>query len=239
MNLLKNSKASFVWLTVFLCVLFVAIILAQTFFPVNAQNFNSPIVIIDPGHGGFDGGAVANDGTIEKDINLNIAITLERLLALNGFETIMTRTTDTGTEDSSDASIAVRKKSDLQNRLELMKKYPDAVFVSIHLNKFTTTSASGAQMFYSARHNDAKILAQNIQSNIVELLQPQNTRVIKQGTDSTYLLKYATVPAVIVECGFLSNTNELKRLKDTKYQQQLSFAIATGIIDYYGNISTK
>lgn len=144
----------------------------------------------------------------------------------------MTRTTDTGTEDSADASIAMRKKSDLQNRLSLMKKYPKAIYVSIHLNKFTTTSASGAQMFYSPKHEDAKLLAQNIQGKIVELLQPENTRVIKRGTDSTYLLKYATVPAVIVECGFLSNTRELERLKNTEYQQQLSFAIAAGIMDY-------
>lgn len=144
----------------------------------------------------------------------------------------MTRTTDTGTEDSSEAAIAVRKKSDLQNRLSLMKKYPNAIYVSVHLNKFTTTSASGAQVFYSQKHDNAKILAQNIQKKMVELIQPENTRVIKRGTDSTYLLKYATIPAVIVECGFLSNSRELEKLKNTEYQKQLSFAIAAGIMDY-------
>lgn len=144
----------------------------------------------------------------------------------------MTRTTDTGTEDNSNSSIVARKKSDLKNRLALMQKYSDSIYVSIHLNKFTTTSACGAQMFYSPKHEDAKLLAQHIQESIVELLQPENTRVIKRGTDSTYLLKYASVPAVIVECGFLSNSNELKRLKSQEYQQQLSFAVASGIMNF-------
>lgn len=198
------------------------------------QDYKKSIVLVNSPHGGFDGGAVASDGTVEKDINLNIALTVEKLLRFNGFSVIMTRTEDTATEDDSSAGIAIRKKSDLRNRLALMSKYPDAVYVSIHLNKFTTSAASGSQVFYSKDYGNAKILGGCIQNQIVTLLQPENQRVIKPGTNSVFLLDKATVPAVIVECGFLSNHRELELLKDKEYQAKLAFAITAGITDYYG-----
>ena len=193
-----------------------------------------PTVIIDAGHGGFDGGAVALDGTVEKDINLEISKKLCSILNFSGFDIIMTRTDDTAT-DSIDGSIAKRKKSDLNNRLKLMENNKDAIYVSIHLNKFTTSSANGAQVFYTPNFNEASVLGEEIQKSITSLLQPYNTRVIKKGTDSTYILKNAKVPAVIVECGFISNSSELEKLKNNDYQTQLSFAIATGILNYYNN----
>ena len=192
-----------------------------------------PVVIIDAGHGGFDGGAVASDGTVEKDINLNIAMVLRRFVEQSGFNVIMTRTSDSATDDVETKAIAARKKSDLKNRLELMRDYPDAIFVSIHLNKFTTSAASGAQVFYSKTDPNSKTLGECIQKSVVGLLQPDNTRVIKQGTDSTYLLKNATVPAVIVECGFLSNHGELEKLKNEEYQNKMAFAVYCGILEYY------
>ncbi len=184
-------------------------------------------------HGGFDGGAEAADGTVEKDINLNISQKVGALLRFNGYNVIMTRTEDTGTEDDKSAAIATRKKSDLANRLQIMKDNPNAIYVSIHLNKFTTSAANGAQVFYTKNYTEACDLAEAVQSNIIKLIQPQNTRVIKQGTDSTYLLKNATVPAVIVECGFLSNKAELEKLKTDDYQSQMAFAIVGGIMDFY------
>lgn len=105
------------------------------------------IVLANAPHGGFDGGAVAPDGTVEKDINLKIALTLSEFLKQSGFNVVMTRETDISTDDVESDKIAVRKKSDLKNRLELMKDFPDAVFVSIHLNKFTTSAANGSQVF--------------------------------------------------------------------------------------------
>ena len=207
-------------------------IAASAFLPTLAEE-DRPVIIIDAGHGGFDGGAVAKDGTVEKDINLKIALGLERILKFEGFSVVMTRVDDVGTDDVENGSIAVRKKNDLQNRLKLMKKYPDAIYVSIHLNKFTTTSASGAQVFYSPKHKKAADLAQSIQDSIVSLIQPDNKRVIKAGTNGAYLLKFASVPTVIVECGFLSNHLELEKLKSEEYQSKLSFAIAAGIKDYY------
>lgn len=144
----------------------------------------------------------------------------------------MTRTEDIGTEDDQSEAIAKRKKSDLSNRLQLMKDNPDAIFVSVHLNKFTTSAANGAQVFYTKNYDEAYKLALSVQSTIKNLIQPENPRVVKQGTSSTYLLKNATVPAVIVECGFLSNPAELEKLKNEDYQSQMAFAIACGIIDF-------
>lgn len=192
-----------------------------------------PVIIIDAGHGGFDGGAVANDGTVEKDINLNIALGVSALLKQSGFKVIMTRESDISTDDVETDTISVRKKSDLKNRLELMEDYPDAVFVSIHLNKFTTSAANGSQVFYSAKRPESKILGEYIQKSIVKLLQPENKRVNKQATSSTYILYNATLPAVLVECGFLSNKAELERLKNEEYQRKISFCIFCGILEFF------
>ena len=198
-----------------------------------------PQIILDAGHGGFDGGAVANDGTVEKDINLNITLTLEKMLKQSGFEVVMTRTDDSSTESNSNDKIAKKKKSDLNNRLELMKKYDDAVFVSIHLNKFTTSAARGSQIFYSSKVDSSKNLADSIQNSIVRKIQPENTRVNKKSTSSTYILHNATVPAVIVECGFLSNKAELELLKNEEYQNKMAFCIYCGILDFYNNKEIK
>ena len=200
--------------------------------PTNADIDSTKTIIIDAGHGGFDGGASAADGTVEKDINLNIAQKVSAMLRLNGYNVIMTRTKDTGTEDDESVAIAKRKKSDLLNRLQVMKDNLDGIYVSIHLNKFTTSAANGAQVFYTKNYKEAHSLAQSVQKSITTLVQPTNTRVVKQGTDSTYLLKNAAVPAIIVECGFLSNKAELEKLKDDNYQSQMAFAIVGGIMDY-------
>lgn len=197
----------------------------------------SPVVILDAGHGGFDGGAVANDGTVEKDINLKITVAVAEMLKQSGFKVILTRENDISTDDVETDSIAVRKKSDLKNRLNLMKDYPDGVFVSIHLNKFTTSAASGSQVFYSGEEEKSKLLGDHIQRSIITLLQPENKRVNKQATSSTYLLYNATIPAVLVECGFLSNSQELKLLKTDTYQNQMAFCIFCGILEYFSNLN--
>lgn len=155
------------------------------------------------------------------------------MLKSAGYKVILTRETDVSTDDVETDAIAIRKRSDLQNRLNLMKDYPDGVFVSIHLNKFTTSSARGSQVFYNGKISDSKVLGECIQSNIIKLLQPENTRVNKQATKSTYILYNATIPAVLVECGFLSNKAELELLKDTEYQKKMAFCCFSGIMDYF------
>ena len=196
---------------------------------------NHPQIILDAGHGGFDGGAVAEDGTVEKDINLKLCTLLCSMLRDCGYEVILTREGDVSTDDS-EAKNSSRKRSDLKNRLELMNKYPDAVFVSIHLNKFTTSAARGSQVFYSGNNDESKVLADSIQSSIIGMLQPENKRVNKQATSSTYLIYNATVPAVLVECGFLSNKSELEHLKNEDYQNKMAFCIFCGISEFFSNI---
>ncbi len=149
-----------------------------------------------------------------------------------GYEVISTRNDDSGTEEDPSASIAKRKVSDLNNRLKLINSYENAIFVSVHLNKFTTSTANGAQVFYSKNHSKSSELGSEIQKSIVELLQPNNERVIKQATKSTYLLHNAKIPSVIVECGFLSNAAELNKLKDKNYQKQMAYAVFCGIIQF-------
>lgn len=231
MNLLKRFTPQLALLTI-ICLIAAFGYVKSEILPTNANYIQTPTVIIDAGHGGFDGGAAASDGTVEKNINLQISQKTAEILKFSGYNVIMTRNSDTGTEDDESVAIAKRKKSDLANRLQIMKDNPDAVFVSIHLNKFTTSAANGAQVFYTKNFTEAQSLANAVQSSIISLIQPQNTRVIKQGTDSTYLLKNAVVPAIIVECGFLSNKTELEKLKTDAYQSQMAFAIAGGICDF-------
>lgn len=221
------------FLVVMVCAVSVYFYTTENFYLVMGNKIERQrTVIIDAGHGGFDGGAVANDGTVEKDINLNISLTLAKLLKQNGFRVIMTREADVSTEDTESMQIASKKKSDLKNRLNLMRDNPDAVFVSIHLNKFTTSSAVGSQVFYS-KNEQARILGEDIQNSIISLIQPENTRVNKQATSSTYLLHNATIPAVLVECGFLSNKQELEKLKQPSYQNKMAFSIYCGIAEYF------
>ena len=144
------------------------------------QNANQPIVIIDAGHGGFDGGAVADDGTIEKDINLSIALYLQEYLAIFNIKTIMIRETDCSVEDNGLNTIRQKKTSDLHNRMKIMEETNNAIFVSIHQNKFPDGKYSGTQVFYSPKTKDeSQVLAQTIQDYVVNTLQKDNKRQIK------------------------------------------------------------
>ena len=190
-----------------------------------------PIIIIDAGHGGEDGGAVANDGTVEKDLNLDIALKLNDIMSVMGYKTHLIRTTDTAIHTSGD-TIRQRKISDIKNRFAIMNKYDDCIYVSIHQNKFNDTGVHGAQTFYSPNNNESRVLADFIQKSISSQLQKENRRVIKKSGTDIYLLYNATKPTVMVECGFVSNDNELKKLKDNDYQNKMAISIALGIINY-------
>ena len=181
-------------------------------------------------HGGFDGGAVAADGTLEKDLNLLVAQELNKVALSLGYKTVMVRDTDKSTDSDGEQS-GTKKVKDIKNRLALMKKFDDSIFISIHMNKYSTSQPHCAQVFYSPFKN-SDVLADNIQTSIAELVQTDNKRVIKPAGKSIYLLYNATIPAVIVECGFLSNKQDLENLKDNNYRRDLAFSILCGIIDY-------
>ncbi len=224
-----------------ICVVICALIFnATTYFyssdKVSGNSDNSskiPVIIIDAGHGGFDGGAVAPDGTIEKDINLKISLYLQEYLELSGFETVMTRYEDISLEDDGLNTIRQKKTSDIHNRLKLMNDTRNALFISIHQNKYHVEKYRGLQVFYSPDFSEeSSELARNIQENVTEILQPDNERQIKKCGTSVYLIYNAVKPAVLVECGFLSNYNETELLKTDEYQRKIAYSIATGIQDY-------
>lgn len=205
-----------------------------------ARPSDSGVIIIDAGHGGFDGGAVAFDGTLEKDLNLEVALELQRVAKALGFATVMVRTTDKSTDSDGEQS-GSKKVKDLKNRLQLMNKYSNSVFISIHMNKYSTSQPNGTQVFYSP-FEGSKELAESIQNSVAQKVQPNNKRVIKPATRDIYLLYNATTPAVIVECGFLSNPSDLENLCSKNYRNELAFAILCGIMvngSRNSNVSTQ
>ena len=198
-------------------------------------------VVLDPGHGGEDGGAVGVDGVVEKDINLSISLKLRDLLEASGYEVIMTRETDQAIYDDDATSLRKKKISDLHNRADIINKNKkeNCIFISIHQNKFPNPKYFGTQIFYSKNEIKSQELAIKIKDSVVGLIQTENTREIKPATEKIYLLNNAHIPAVVVECGFLSNAEEAKKLIDEKYQSQIAFSIYCGISDYFINNSVS
>lgn len=236
---LRNSR-----LIIIFSIFFLIILSAMLYFTFMANSsadgvMTKPVlkqtVIIDAGHGGDDGGAIGIDGTVEKDINLDIALKLEKLLKFYGFDVIMTRTEDIMTCDDGLDSLRKRKVSDIHNRFDVLEKNPDAVFISIHQNKFEDNSQHGTQVFYSGNNDESKLLAESIQNSIASVLQPDNSRVVKKSGSGIYLLYHAKLPAVLVECGFISNPAEVKKLNDENYRMKIAILIADGLIKYLMN----
>ncbi|MBQ7542715.1 MAG: N-acetylmuramoyl-L-alanine amidase [Clostridia bacterium] len=194
------------------------------------------VVVIDAGHGGMDGGAVSVDGTCEKEINLALAQRLQSLLQCAGVETVMTRTTDDSIHDPQYTTVRKQKISDIHNRLKIMEETDDSVFVSIHQNFFTSARYYGTQTFYSDTDPRSRTLAQCIQDAVVSSVQPENKRAIKKSGTEIYLLYHAVRPAVMVECGFLSNPQEAALLKTPKYQTKMALAIMKGIFDFWEKV---
>lgn len=190
-------------------------------------------VIVDAGHGGPDGGTSAADGTLEKDINLQIAIKLNDMLKAMGVETVMIRDTDISIHNETANTIRQKKVSDLKNRLNIINNSENAVFVSIHQNHFSDSKYSGTQVFYSKNNSLSASLADSIRHSVISYLQLDNTREIKPSGTEIYLLYHAQIPAVMVECGFLSNAKETENLKNEEYQRKIAFLIAVGIVDYF------
>ena len=192
--------------------------------PVNAVPVSEKVIVLDAGHGASDGGAVGISGTLEKDINLKITMRLKNLLEKTGATVIVTR------ED--DSPIAETKREDMKKRKDLKENSDADIFVSIHMNKFTESKYSGAQVFY-AKDEKSKMLGEDIQSEMKAILNPENNRVAKQTDGSIYILKESTVPSVIVECGFLSNPEEESLLTKSDYQDKVAWSVYSGILKYF------
>lgn len=192
---------------------------------------NMPVVVLDAGHGGMDSGATAA-GVRECEINLAIAQKTRDLLTLLGYRVVMTREDDTLLADENAGSVRAQKRSDLKNRLDIMAGTPNSVGVSIHQNHFSQSYVHGAQVFYGKAEGSRR-LAELIQRNIAEHLQIDNRRKIKEADSTLYILNNnKTNPAVMVECGFLSNPSDTENLQQERYQGMLAFLITAALMEY-------
>ena len=189
-------------------------------------------VIIDAGHGGEDGGASSAAGLVEKDVTLEIALFLRDLLEKNGVTVIMTRDDDRLLYDRNTNYQGRKKKLDLAARLAIADSTPDAIFISIHMNSFTDPRYSGLQVWYSPNNSDSLPLAELIRSKNAEKLQPDNTRKTKAATSSINLLHNAKCPAVLVECGFLSNRDEAALFETREYRQSVALMLSEAVVAF-------
>ena len=187
-------------------------------------------VVLDAGHGGEDGGASSSSGIIEKSINLEIAFLLRDLLEANGIRVIMTRKTDTLLYDKSSDYQGRKKILDLAERKRIAEEHPNAVFVSIHMNTYPLESCKGLQVWYSPNDPRSLSLATSIQESAQQRLDPQNDRTVKKANSAIYLLKHIQTPAVLVECGFLSNPQEAELLASKDYQKGIALSIFLAIV---------
>ena len=185
---------------------------------------------IDAGHGGEDGGAVAADGSKESDMNLAIAQRLDALLAFLGEETRMTRTEDISIHDASASTLREKKRSDLENRVGLVNSTQGVILVSIHQNSLPSSKQThGAQVFYGKKEGSAEV-ANAVQLTLNQTVNAGNEKTEKAIDASIFLMKNVTAPAILIECGFLSNENETALLKSGEYQQRLAVVIASGLL---------
>lgn len=189
-------------------------------------------VVIDPGHGGIDGGATSCTGVLESQLNLEISLRLNDLFHLLGYETVMIRNTDTSVYTEGN-TIATQKISDLKERVRIVNETPGAILVSIHQNTFSDGQYSGAQVFYDSA-GQGKVLATQLQQQLVSSLNSGSKRQEKKGS-GIYLLEHIQKPAVLVECGFLSNAQEEAKLRNADYQQKLCCVIASVVSCYLQN----
>lgn len=191
-----------------------------------------PVIVIDAGHGGEDCGAVGMDGIYEKKLNFEISMCLYRLFCAAGYQTIMTRTEDKLLYTEEQNIPGKRKIYDLFNRVEILNSYDDAIFISIHMNDFSSQSAQGLQVWYKSGDEYSRGLAQAVKKQMVASLQPGNHRPIMESTSAIYVLTNSAHPALLVECGFLSNPTDCEKLQDVMYQKELSLAVFCAMIVY-------
>lgn len=217
---------------------FIGVSVCNTYISVNAVGFpksDKPVIVLDAGHGGVDGGTSSASGLIEKDINLSIVLKLCDLLRSAHFDVILTRSADISIHDDTAKTIKEMKVSDLHNRLKIMQSYENCIFLSVHQNYFENSRYSGAQFFYSANDPTSKLLATKLQETVRSTIQPDNTREIKACGKEIFLMANATSTAVLAECGFLSNQNEAQLLGTDEYQTKIAFALFCGILKYTGS----
>lgn len=202
------------------------------FKPVISQSSRSTLVL-DAGHGGIDGGAISDSGLKESDINLQIALKTEALVRFLGIDTVMTRETDTDNSDNK----AYSEHDNLVQRVKLANSTENAVLISIHQNKFPSAVVSGAEVMYSD-NDDSKALGLLTQDNLVALLDSSNRRVARPAPKELLLTSSVECPTILVECGFMSNPQEVQKLASNDYQLKLAAILAGSYIQFLNNAAS-
>lgn len=229
--MLFNYK-KLVWCLLFPVVVFAVFVYftAPEGIQTNANNLQKTLVI-DAGHGGEDGGAVASNGTTESSINLDIALRLEALAEFWGIPAVMTRTTEDIPYPESAETLSAKKKADQNARIELIQNLPGAVLISIHQNYYPSAAPWGIQVFYG-KVTGGDELGEIVQKNLTAQLSPENRRVAAPIDENIYLMRKVSCPAILVECGFLSNQDELAKLETENYRLKLATVIFASYQQY-------
>lgn len=235
----KTQRASFSYIIVFLLFSMIFIIIGysvcavwerigkSTATYVEPSVYGSGVtVVLDPGHGGRDGGAVGVSSTYEKELNLEISLLLRDMLTASGINVVMTRTDDTMLSSGGGGTL---KSQDLRARREIAQSIENAVFVSIHMNSFPIEKYNGLEVYYSVNNESSKTIAENLRSSVIKELNTGGNRQIKPAGENIYLLNELTCPAVLVECGFLSNPDDASRLNCPEYRQSLALVMAVSL----------
>ena len=232
MILLKKNKILFILSCIIISIIFFSFNTNTETILTSSTPVSNHTVILDAGHGLPDGGAEAMDGTYESNLNLYIVEKLQNLLELSGCTVILTRSDENGIYDLDAETIRQKKVSDMKNRVNIGNNSDAEIFVSIHLNKISNPKYSGWQTFYQLNNENSLKLASRIQENLNHSIQKENKREPSKVPD-IYLSKNLELPFVIVECGFLSNSQECDLLKTDEYQERLAWGIYTGMMDYF------
>ncbi len=186
-----------------------------------------PVVVIDPGHGGLDGGTTSCTGVLESTLNLEIALRMERLLSLLGFESKLVRSTDASVSTEGN-TIREQKRSDLKNRVALVNDLPRSILLSIHQNHYPDGKSAGAQVFYAA-DDTSKALGKALQQNLNQTLGGH--RICSSAT-GIYLMERIRHPGILLECGFLSNPQEEAMLRDSAYQKKICCVVSATLAEF-------
>lgn len=202
---------------------------------VNALPITNKVIVIDAGHGLPDEGAVGFNGTTEQAINLSISLKLQKLIEQSGAKVVLTRSDENGIYSLDSKSIRNKKVSDIKNRVEIGNNSNADVFISIHLNKYPPSEIyRGWQTFYQNNNEKSEQLSNIIQNNLSNNIEFKNDRTPMPIT-GIYIMDHVQIPSVIIECGFLSNPEEVRLLKEDTYQNKLAWGIYTGLQEYFTN----
>lgn len=218
----------------FLSVFLLGILFSCFFSNYSFADEKSKVILIDPGHGGVDGGSMSKSGIVEKDVNLSIGLKLKEVLENSGYTVYMTREDDCGLY-SKGKTVKEKKREDLANRSKMKKETNCDIFISIHQNTFPQSKYKGAQVWYAHGSEPSKNLGTLMQNSLKEGLDKENNRLAKDsGTEMRVLRSNNTGASILIECGFLSNEEEAKNLATEEYQIKVVNAIKSGVESYLG-----